>query len=339
MEQDSTFDFESFKQEAIQQLYEGKPLNGEKGIFAPLLKQLLEAALEGEMQAHLQQSEQTVNRRNGKTSKIVKSAAGSFPLVTPRDRESSFDPQLVAKRQVVITEQLEEKVISLYGLGMSLRDLSTHIQELYGFELSAQTLSTITDKIIPLVKEWQARPLASIYCFVGLDAMYYKVREEGKVVTRCLYNVLGINNNGRKELIGMYLSESEGAKFWLSVLSDLKNRGVEDMLIAWGRPPAIDNLKGFAEAIASVFPQAQVQSCVVHQIRNSLKYVASKDQKTFMQDLKPVYQALTKSQAEDALLELGERWGKKYPLVINSWQHNWEKLSTYYCKRPSRFGA
>lgn len=325
MEQESPFDFEAFKQEAIKQLYQGKPLNGEKGIFAPLLKQLLEATLEGEMQTHLQQGEPSINRRNGKTSKMVKSAAGSFPLTTPRDREGSFEPQLVAKRQVVITEQLEEKVISLYGMGLSMRDISAHIQELYGFELSAQTLSNITDKVIPLVKEWQTRPLESIYTFVWLDAMHYKVRDEGKVVARCLYNVLGVNTAGRKELIGMYLSESEGAKFWLSVLTDLKNRGVQDMLTA-----CIDNLKGFSEAIASVFPQAHVQSCVVHQIRNSLKYVASKDQKAFMQDLKPIYQALTKSQAEDALLDLEQRWGKKYPLVVNSWQNNWEKLSTYF---------
>jgi putative transposase len=325
MEPESPFDFEAFKQQAIKQLYEGKPLNGEKGIFAPLLKQLLEAALDGEMQAHLQQSDQVDNRRNGKAVKTVKSAAGSFPLLTPRDRESSFEPQIVPKRQVVITEQLEEKVISLYGMGLSMRDISTHIQELYGFEISAQTLSSITDKVIPLVKEWQTRPLEPLYTFVWLDAMHYKVREEGKVVARCLYNVLAVNTSGRKELIGMYISESEGAKFWLSVLTDLRNRGVQDILIA-----CIDNLKGFAEAISSVFSQAQVQSCVVHQIRNSLKYVASKDQKAFMQDLKPVYQALTKSQAEDALLELSEQWGKKYPLVINSWQYNWEKLSTYF---------
>lgn len=325
MEQDRPFDFEAFKQEAIKQLYEGKPLNGERGIFAPLLKQLLEAALDGEMQAHLQQAEPSINRRNGKSSKIVKSAAGSFPLSTPRDRESSFEPQIVPKRQVVLTEQLEEKVISLYGMGLSMRDISTHIQELYGFDISAQTLSTITDKVIPLVKEWQARPLETVYTFVWLDAMHYKVREEGKVVARCLYNVLAVNTAGHKDLIGMYLSENEGAKFWLSVLTDLKNRGVQDILIA-----CIDNLKGFAEAIASVFPQAQVQSCVVHQIRNSLRYIASKDQKAFMQDLKPVYQASTKSEAEDALLELSEQWGKKYPLVVNSWQSNWEKLSTYF---------
>ena len=306
-------------------MHEGKSISGQSGIFAPLLKHLLEATLEGEMQAHIQDTKTGGNRRNGKTSKVVKSGAGSFPLVTPRDRAGSFEPQVVGKRQVVISEQLEEKVISLYGLGMSMRDISAHIEELYGFELSAQTLSSITDKIIPLVKEWQSRPLEGVYAFLWLDAMYYKVREEGKVVTRCLYNVLGVTTSGHKDLLGMYVSESEGARFWLSVLSDLKHRGVEDVLIA-----CIDNLKGFAEAIATVFPHTQVQSCVVHQIRNSLKYVASKDQKPFINDLKPVYQALTKQEAEDALQVLTQQWSKKYPLVINSWHYNWEKLSTYF---------
>jgi transposase-like protein len=318
------FDFESFKKEAIQGLYAGKPLNGEKGIFAPLLKQLLEAALEGELASHLADQDQA-NRRNGKSSKTIKTAAGAIDLTTPRDRQGSFEPQIVPKRQVVITEQLEEKIISLYGMGMSMRDISAHIQEMYHMELSAQTLSAITDKVIPLVKEWQQRPLESVYTFVWLDCMHYKVRDEGKVVSRAIYNILGVNTSARKDLIGMYISESEGAKFWLSVLTDLKNRGVADMLIA-----CIDNLKGFAEAIASVFPQAQVQSCIVHQIRNSCKYIASKDQKAFTQDLKPVYQAINKQVAEDALLELSAKWEKKYPIVISSWQNNWEKLSTYF---------
>jgi transposase-like protein len=210
-------------------------------------------------------------------------------------------------------------------MGMSMRDIASHIEEMYHMELSAQTLSTITDKVIPLVKEWQQRPLESIYTLVWLDCMHYKVRDEGKVVSRAIYNILGVNTAGRKELIGMYISEAEGSKFWLAVLTDLKNRGVEDILIA-----CIDNLKGFAEAIASIFPQTQVQTCIVHQIRNSCKYVASKDQKPFMQDLKQVYQASSKQAAEDALLELSGKWEKKYPIVIASWQNNWEKLSTYF---------
>jgi len=196
---------------------------------------------------------------------------------------------------------------------------------MYDTDISAATLSSITDKVIPLVKEWQARPLDSLYCMVWLDAMHYKVREDGRVRTRCVYNILGITTEGRKEVLGMYISESEGANFWLSVLTDLQNRGVEDMLIA-----SIDNLKGFAEAIATVFPKTDIQSCIVHQIRNSMKYVASKDQKEFMKDLKPVYQATSKDLAQLNFEKLEEKWSKKYPVVISSWQRNWDKLTTYF---------
>jgi transposase-like protein len=208
---------------------------------------------------------------------------------------------------------------------MSLRDISAHIKEMYDTDISAATLSSITDKVIPLVKEWQVRPLEDTYCIVWLDAMHYKVKDEGKIVNRCVYNVLGINAEGRKDLLGMYVSESEGANFWLSILTNLQQRGVTDILIA-----CIDNLKGFAEAIASIYPQTEVQSCVVHQIRNSLKYVASKDQKPFMADLKPVYQAIDKDEAEQQLQELENKWGKKYPIVIESWHRNWSKLSTFF---------
>jgi transposase-like protein len=208
---------------------------------------------------------------------------------------------------------------------MSLRDISAEIKEMYDTEISAGTLSAITDKVIPLVKEWQSRPLERLYCIVWLDAMYYKVKEEGRVKTRCVYNILGIKKDGRKEVLGMYVNESEGANFWLAVLTDLQNRGVEDILIA-----CIDNLKGFSEAIGTIYPDTEVQSCIVHQIRNSLKYIASKDQKAFMKDLKPVYQAVSKQEAEDKLRELEDKWGKKYPVVTGSWQRNWDKLSTYF---------
>ncbi len=208
---------------------------------------------------------------------------------------------------------------------MSFRDIQSHIQEMYDVDLSATTLSEITDRVIPQVKAWQSRQLDSLYVMVWLDAMHYKVREDGRVKPRAVYNILAINAQGYKELIGMYVSESEGARFWLSVLTDLKQRGVEDILIA-----SIDNLKGFSEAITSIFPQTEVQSCIVHQVRNSLKYVASKDQKIFMKDLKRVYQAATKMQAEAQLTRLDEIWGQKYPVVIKSWQTNWDKLTTYF---------
>lgn len=208
---------------------------------------------------------------------------------------------------------------------MSLRDISSHIQEMYGTEISAATLSGITDKIIPRIKEWQSRPLDTVYCIVWMDAMHYKVKDEGRITSRAIYNVMGINKEGKKDILGMYISESEGANFWLSVLTDLQDRGLEDILIA-----CIDNLKGFAEAVQSTFPKTDVQTCIIHQIRNSLKYVASKDQKAFMKDLKPVYQAINKEMAEDKLLELEQDWGKKYPVVLASWNNNWDKLSTYF---------
>jgi len=225
----------------------------------------------------------------------------------------------------ILADNLAPKIIGLYGLGMSFRDISQHTKEMYDVDISHDTLSEITDRVIPLVKEWQNRPLEAVYPIVWLDAMHYKVRDGGKVVSRAVYNVLALNVEGRKDLIGMYISESEGANFWLSVLTDIKSRGVKDILIA-----CTDNLTGFSEAILGVFPQAEVQSCVIHQIRNSLKYVASKDQKAFMKDLKIVYQAANKSQAEDGLIKLEEIWGKKYPVVIKSWNNNWDRLSTYF---------
>lgn len=326
---ESKFDYERFQQEAISGLYEGKSLTGENGIFAPLLKHFLESALEGEMSAHLLEEKTrdipTKNRRNGKNSKIVKSLSGEFELETPRDRTGSFGPKVVPKRQVIITEGLEEKVIALYAMGNSLRDISKHIQELYGMELSATQLSEITDKVIPAMNQWRIRPLESLYCFVYLDCIHYKVRDEGRVVSRAIYNVLGINQEGKKDLIGMYVSESEGAKFWLSVLTDLKNRGVEDILIA-----CVDGLKGFPQAIEAVFPHTQIQTCIIHQIRNTMRYVTEKDKKEFMSDLKLVYQAAHQEEGYFNLLALEDKWGKKYPVAVQSWLNNWQYLSTFF---------
>ena len=301
-------------------------MTGEGGVFEPLLKRFLESALDSEMESHLDDSERSSgNKRNGKSSKKLKTGFGSITIETPQDRKSTFEPTIVAKRQTILADSLESKIIGLYGLGMSYRDISSHIKEMYNESISAQTLSEITDRIIPAVKSWQNRALESVYPIVWLDAMHYKVREGGQVVNRAIYNVLAINKEGKKEHIGVYISENEGAKFWLSVLTHLKNRGVEDILIA-----CTDNLKGFSEAIHSIFPNTEIQKCVVHQIRNSLKYVASKDQKEFLKHLKPVYQAVSLSEAEIKLLELEEKWGNKYPLVIQSWQNNWNELSAYF---------
>lgn len=319
-------ELDELQSKALEQFKTGKSLFGKDGAFAPMLKQFLEAALESEMEAHLSEEERlSGNKRNGKGKKTIKSSAGTFEIDTPQDRLSSFDPQIVRKRETVLADNLQDKIIGLYGLGMSLRDISSHIKEMYDTEISATLLSQITDRIIPEVKAWQNRPLEPVYCVVWLDAMHYKVRNEGKVEHRALYNILGINPAGMKEVLGMYVSENEGASFWLQVLSDLHNRGLKDILIA-----CTDNLKGFSEAIQSIYIKAEVQSCIVHQIRNSLKYVASKDQKEFMRDLKEVYRADTKDLAQMELEKLSEKWHKKYPIVIKSWEKNWDKLTTYF---------
>ena len=322
----TNLDYEVMKQKLKEQFRTGKSLFSKGGAFAPLLEELINSMLEGELEGHLDEDERrTGNRKNGKGSKIVKTSAGSIEINTPRDRLGSFEPEIIKKRETIMAASLEDKIIGLYGLGTSLRDISTHIKETYDTDISATTLSSITDKVIPLVKEWQQRPLESLYCIVWLDAMYYKVKEEGRTQTRCVYNVLGINKDGRKDVLGMYVSQSEGANFWLGVITDLKQRGVEDILIA-----SIDNLKGFDEAIRTIYPYTEIQTCVVHQIRNSIKYIASKDQKAFIADLKPVYRADNESQALTELDALKEKWGKKYPMVIGSWENNWSKLSTYF---------
>lgn len=320
------FDFESFKQAAIKGLYEGKPLTGQNGLFAPLLKHFLESALEGEMDGHLSQTRQTEqNRRNGKTTKTVKSSAGLLDLTTPRDRSGTYQPQIIPKRQVVLTPQLEQKVLSLYSVGNSYADISQHLLEMYGYSLSDSELTAITDKVIPAMREWQNRPLESLYVLVWLDGIYYKVRQEGKVVTRVLYSVIGLTLSGKKQVLGIYTAESESARFWLSVLTDLKQRGVEDLLIT-----CVDGLKGFDTAIASVFPAATVQLCIVHQLRNSFRFIPDKVMKDFVQDIKTVYQAPDRVQGMENLLIVQAKWGKQYPQAVQPWVDKWALLSPFF---------
>jgi len=311
-------------EDALEKIKAGAKLDGKDGVLTPLIKQLTEAALEAEIESHLSQ-ELAKNRRNGKSKKIMKSSVGEFELEVPRDRNNSFEPQMVKKHQTQISDQLEEKMLSLYALGNSYSQISEHIEEMYGVYFSKSTIGVVTDKIIPMLTEWKERPLQALYPFVWLDAIHYKVKEDGRYISKAFYTVLGVGIDGRKEILGLYLNESEGAKFWLQVLTDLQNRGVEDILIA-----SVDGLKGFPEAINTIFPQTKVQLCVVHQIRNSLRYVASKDQKEFMRDLKLVYKAETKESAELYLDKLEEKWAKKYNLVIKSWRTNWDNLSIYF---------
>lgn len=323
-------DYKKLKSKALSQLRKGESLFGKDGAFAPLLKEFLEEALETEMQSHLEGTPQkSGNKRNGKRSKTIKTSEGSFQIATPKDRTSTFEPQIIKKRESILSESLQDKIIGLYGLGTSYRDISKHIKEIYDTEISATTLSQITDKIIPKVKEWQNRPLEKVYPIVYLDAMHFKVREEGKVINKAAYTILGLSKEGIKEVLGVYISESEGANFWLSILTELKNRGLEDILIV-----CIDGLKGFSEAIQTIYPKVEIQSCIIHQIRNSLKYVSSKDQKEFMNDLKNVYKAQTKDLAEEYLIKLSDKWENKYPLVIKSWDKNWEKLNTFFNYTP-----
>lgn len=325
------FNFEEFEKHTIERLRQGEPLTGKDGILTPWIKKMVEASLVGEIEAHLSEcAEQGVsNRRNGKSKKQLKTGSGSFELETPRDRNGTFEPQLVKKRQTVLNASLDQKVIDLFTIGVSYRDIKAHLSEMYGVALSPAAMSKITDQLLPVITEWRNRPLESVYPIVFLDAMFYKTRDNGKVVTKAVYNILGINQAGHKDILGFYLAEGEGAHFWLGVLNDLKARGVEDIFIA-----CIDGLSGFPEAIEAAFPKTEIQLCVVHQIRNSLKYVASKDQRAFMVDLKQVYQADTKDLAELKLLELEEKWGKKYPMVIRSWQSKWDLLSAYFKYSP-----
>lgn len=314
------FDMEA----AIEALRGGKDLSGKDGILTPLIKQLTEAALQAELEAHLE-SEEAPNRKNGSAPKTMKSPAGEFELKTPRDRAGTFEPQIVKKHQTHLTDELERKVIALFALGNSYQDIRSHIEEMYDMSLSNGTINAITDKLLPELQAWRERDLATIYPIVWLDAIHYKIKENGRYVSKAIYTILGLTIEGKKELLGLYLSDQEGASHWLGVLTDLHNRGVKDILIA-----CVDGLKGFPEAIETIYPNTEVQHCIIHQIRNSMKYVASKNQKIFMADLKCVYKAATLSAAESALDELEAKWGDKYPMVIKSWRSKWSTLSAYF---------
>lgn len=314
------FDFN----EALSGLQAGKGLTGKDGILTPLIKQLTEAALKAELEQHLKQSIEP-NRKNGSTSKTVKTGSGSFELNTPRDRNGSFEPQLIKKNQTKLTAEIDHKILSLFSHGMSYRDIKRHVEDIYGIEVATGTINAVTDQLLDELSNWRERPLESHYPIVWMDAIHYKIKEEGRYVGKAIYTLLGLNLRGEKEILGLYLSENEGASYWLSVLTEIQNRGVQDILIA-----CVDGLTGFPDAIAAIYPQTEVQLCIIHQIRNSLKYVASKNQKEFMADLKPVYRAASQGSAEAALDKLEEKWGETYPIVIQSWRKKWHHLSAYF---------
>src|ERR671927_51263 len=304
---------------------------GKEGIFARLFAGTLEQMLEAELTAHLgyepyaASGRNSGNSRNGKRNRTVRTSTGDVTIQVPRDRNGDFQPALLDKYQTS-TNELEEKIIALYAKGVSTRDIQDTLHELYGVEVSPATISAVTDKVWSLVEAWQNRPLAAVYPIVYLDAIHLKLRRDSKVLNTAVYIVLGVDLDGQRDVLGHWIGDgAEGANFWLSVVTDLQTRGVEDIFIA-----CIDGLTGFKAAIQAVFPQTQIQRCIIHQVRQSLSYVSWKDRKAFVADLRAIYQASTREAAELKLLELGERWGKTYAVAVRSWEANWEELATMF---------
>lgn len=302
-----------------------------QALFKDTIAEFMENGLEAELDEQLGYSrydyknKDTDNSRNGHSSKTLRTSFGDVEVSTPRDRKGEFEPQLLKKNQTSISQDIEEKILSMYAKGMTTSDIEAHIQDIYGVEVSDTTVSRITDKILPIAKEWQQRPLEAVYAVVFLDAIHYHVRSEGQIVKKAVYIAIGINLDGRKDVLGMWVGENESAKFWATVLNSLKNRGVEDIFIA-----CTDNLTGFSAAIEAVFPKTEIQNCIIHQLRNSSKYVSYKDLKALMADLKAVYAAVDEPAALAALDTFSERWDTKYPRISQSWRANWANLSTYF---------
>lgn len=300
-------------------------------LFKDTIAEFMENGLEAELDDQLGYSrydyknKDTDNSRNGYSSKTLRTSFGDVEVSVPRDRKSEFEPKVLRKNQTSISQDIEEKILSMYAKGMTTGDIEAHIQDIYGVDVSDTTVSRITDKILPAAKEWQQRPLESIYAVVFLDAIHYHVRSEGQIVKKAVYIAIGIDLDGHKDVLGMWVGENESAKFWATVLNSLKNRGVEDIFIA-----CTDNLTGFSAAIEAVYPKTEIQNCIIHQLRNSSKYVSYKDLKALMADLKAVYAAVDEPAALDALDTFAEHWDKKYPKISQSWRNNWANLSTYF---------
>ena len=297
-----------------------------KDSFKDILQELMEAELDASLGYEKNQKGDSLssNKRNGHSQKTLKSQYGEFQIDVPRDRNGEFEPKLIPKYQRDISG-IEDKVISLYSRGLSTRDIHDQLQDLYGIELSAEMVSKITDRILPEIKEWQSRPLNPIYPFVFMDCIHYKVREEGRILSRAAYVVLGVTTEGYKEILSITVGANETSKFWLGMLNDLKNRGVQDVLFF-----CVDGLPGFKDAIQAVYPQAQIQRCVIHMLRNSFKYVNYNDLKKFSSDFKAVYNAPTEAAALAELEAVKEKWGKKYPYAVSNWENNWEDVSSFF---------
>ena len=302
-----------------------------QNLFKETIAEFMEDGLETELDDELGYSrydycnKNTENSRNGHSSKTLRTSFGDVEVAVPRDRKGEFEPQLLKKNQTSISQDIEEKILSMYAKGMTTGDIEAHIQNIYGVDVSDTTVSRITDKILPVAKEWQQRPLEAVYAVVFLDAIHYHVRSDGHIVKKAVYIAIGIDLDGHKDVLGMWVGENESAKYWATVLNSLRNRGIEDIFIA-----CTDNLCGFSTAIEAVFPKTEIQNCIIHQIRNSSKYVSYKDLKALMADLKAVYAAVDEDAALMALDTFSEHWDKKYPTISQSWRANWANLSTYF---------
>lgn len=300
-------------------------------LFKETIGEFMESSLEAELDEELGYSKYdyrnkaTNNSRNGHSSKRLKTSFGEIEIETPRDRKGEFEPQLVKKNQTSVSQDVENKILSMYAKGMTTSDIESHIRDIYGLEVSDSTISRVTDKILPILRDWQSRPLEPIYAVVFLDAIHFHVRSEGQIVKKAVYIAIGINLEGRKDVLGMWVGENESAKYWATVLNSLKNRGLEDILIV-----CTDNLTGFSQAIEAIYPKTDIQNCIIHQLRNSSKYVSYKDLKELMADLKQVYAAVDEAAALDALDEFARKWDGKYPKISKSWRENWANLSTYF---------
>jgi len=321
---------ENLKRALREHLGKAKSSKGLSEMLQELFKESVQELLQAEMEEHLgyekhaSDSSQFSNNRNGKTRKTIKSKYGETEIEVPRDRDGTFEPQVIPKRKRII-EEIEDHVLSLYSHGLSTRDIESHIKDLYGVEMSEATISHITDRIIEHIELWKSRRLEQVYMVVWMDAIVFKVRQDGKVIDKAVQIAVGLNNQGYKQMLGMWLCQNESASFWMSVLTNLKSRGVEDVLIT-----STDNLTGFTDAIKAVFPSAKTQICIVHQLRNSLKFVVWKDKKAVAQALKQVYDAPDESIAASKLTAFEEQWAKKYPYVGQSWRNNWNNLTTFF---------
>jgi len=297
-----------------------------KNLFKDTLQQIFEAEMEDHLgyNKHSLEGNNTGNSRNGYSKKTIQTKLGKTDIEIPRDRNGDFEPRVIKKYETT-SNDLEDQIIAMYAKGMSTRDIESHMRDIYGIDVSPTMVSKVTDKILPVVTEWQSRPLERIYPIIYLDAIHFKVRKENRIINKAAYSVMGINMDGHKDILGIWVGENESASFWLGVCNDLKNRGVQDILIA-----CKDGLSGFSEAISTVFPKAEIQLCIIHQLRNSLKYVSWKEQKQVMADLKKVYQALTIEEAELSFEMFKEKWDKKHPIIIRSWENNWLELTAYF---------